>query len=125
MAFITSLATLLLFQLIGEVLSLTLIPNIPGPVAGMTLLFVFMMVIKARFHTAKKLMDTVTSGANTLLSHLSLLFIPAGVGLISHLDLVAQQWLPIFVAIIIGSIITMSLTAWLMVFMIKIIETRK
>ncbi len=41
--------------------------------------------------------------STTLLSHLSLLFVPAGVGVIVYLDVLAMEWLPILVALVVGT----------------------
>ena len=76
---------LLVCQLAGEVLvRLATIP-VPGPVVGMLLLLV---ILFARGGVPDALGQT-TGG---LLDHLSLLFVPAGVGIIVHLPLVAAEW---------------------------------
>jgi holin-like protein len=104
---IESLALILLCQLIGEVLvRLTHLP-VPGPVIGMGLLFIGLVL---RGGPSEKLEFT----ANGLLSHLSLLFVPAGVGIMLHLDLIAAQWLPIAAALLISTALTIGVTAWLM-----------
>lgn len=51
---------------------------------------------------------------NTILSHLSLLFIPAGVGVIVHLHLIEREWLPISVALVLGTAITIAVTGLIM-----------
>ena len=104
---IESLALILVCQLIGEVLvRLTHLP-VPGPVIGMGLLFAGLVL---RGGPSEKLEVT----ANGLLSHLSLLFVPAGVGIMLHLDLIAAQWLPIAAALVISTALTIGVTAWVM-----------
>ena len=104
---IESLALILLCQLIGEVLvRLTHLP-VPGPVIGLGLLFAGLVL---RGGPSEKL----TATANGLLSHLSLLFVPAGVGIMLHLDLIAAQWLPILAALLVSTAITIAITGWLM-----------
>src|SRR5579859_1548707 len=78
---IESLALILLCQLIGEVLVRLLHLPVPGPVIGMGLLFAGLVL---RGGPPEKLEQT----AGGLLSHLSLLFVPAGVGIMLHLDLI-------------------------------------
>ena len=66
--------------------------------------------------------DALSTSANAILSHLSLLFIPAGVGLIVHINRLEDQWLPIIAAIALGSIITMAVTAWVMIFLNRLLK---
>ena len=76
------LAWLLVFQSLGEVLSRAFSLPLPGPVLGLMLLLVAL-----RFAVVR---EPVGECANFLLSHLSLLFIPVGVGVMTHLALLAQ-----------------------------------
>ena len=70
---------LLLLQLGGEVLARGLHLAVPGPVVGLAGLFVLLLL---RPGLAARMAPT----ANGLLAHLSLLFVPAGVGVTRHLD---------------------------------------
>ncbi len=106
-AMIESLALILLCQLIGEVLVRLAHLPVPGPVIGMGLLFTGLVL---RGDAPEKLEAT----ANGLLSHLSLLFVPAGVGIMLYLDLIMVQWLPILAALLISTALTVGITAWLM-----------
>lgn len=101
---IGTLATLLVFQLIGEGLAHVLSLPIPGPVIGMILLLAYLMV---RRETAHKLAPT----SMELLRHLSLLFVPAGVGIMVHARLLAAEWLPILVALVASTIVSIVVTA--------------
>ena len=80
-----ALTLLLLFQLAGEVLSRLLALPVPGPVVGMALMFLLLL---ARGGPDSDLRET----SNTLLSHLSLLFVPAGTGVLLHIQRVAEEW---------------------------------
>src|SRR5579875_3577675 len=71
-----SLAVLLLFQCFGEGVSYMFRLPVPGPVVGMLLLLAFLI---ARPRAA----DTIEPTANELLRHLSLLFVPAGAGIMA------------------------------------------
>jgi len=102
-----SLALLLLCQLAGEFIVLALNLPVPGPVVGMALLF-FGLVIYGKI--PEKLSET----SNGLLEQLSLLFVPAGVGVMSHLTLLGNQWLPLSTSLIVSTLLTIAITALLM-----------
>ena len=99
-----ALTTLLVYQLIGEVTAQALALPVPGPVIGMLLLFLTLCV---RNQIAEPLRDT----ANGILLHLSLLFVPAGVGVMVHFSRVAGEWLPILAAIIISTALAIAVSA--------------
>ena len=94
-------------QLAGELItSLTGIP-VPGPVLGMALLFIGLL-IKGR------LPDTLGQVADTLAVNLSLLFVPAGVGVMLHARLIARELVPITVALVASTLIAIAVTALMM-----------
>lgn len=104
---LASITLLLVFQLVGEVLVQWLDLPVPGPVLGMLLLFVGLIV---RGEAPPPLRDA----ANGLLQHLSLLFVPAGVGVMAHAALLASEWLPTLAAILLSTAITLLVTAGVM-----------
>jgi len=98
---------LLVYQLIGEVLVLFTGLPVPGPVVGMLLLFLTLLV---RGAAPAWLRDTCQG----LLQHLSLLFVPAGVGVMLHFKRLGAEWLPIVVALVASTVITIGVTALVM-----------
>jgi holin-like protein len=102
-----SITLLLLFQLAGEALVLLFALPIPGPVMGMLLLLLALFV---RGSTPQSLNDT----ADGLLQHLSLLFVPAGVGVMLHLSRVADEGLAIGAALVGSTGLTIAVTALVM-----------
>jgi len=102
-----SLAVLLFCQLIGELIVLFLEIPIPGPVVGMVLLFLGLLI---RGNIPEPLSQT----ANGLLGQLSLLFVPAGVGVMTHLTLLGNEWLPLSVSLIVSTLLTIAVTGLLM-----------
>ena len=94
---------LLIYQLVGELVVRAFTLPIPGPVIGMALLFLILLV---RGRVGEPLRD----GASTLLQHLSLLFIPAGAGVMLHLQRIESEWLPIAVALIVSTFAGMAVT---------------
>jgi holin-like protein len=101
---INTFAILLIYQLIGELVVRTFGLPIPGPVIGMALLF---LTLLARGRVS----DELRTGTSSLLQHLSLLFVPAGAGVMLHLHRVAAEWLPITVALIASTFAGIAVTA--------------
>ncbi len=108
---IESLTVLLVCQLLGEFIARASGAPLPGPVIGMLILFVGLLV---RGGVPEPLAQTTRA----ILEHLSLLFVPAGVGVMIYLPLIADQWLPIAAAIVVGTLVTIAVTAWIMSFVL-------
>ena len=104
---LAGLTWLLVYQCIGEILARWTGLPVPGPVIGMVLLFV---TLAARDAAPESLQAT----ASGLLSHLSLLFVPAGVGVMLHFHRVAEEWLPIVVALVVSTVLALAVTALVM-----------
>ncbi len=109
---LAALTQLLVFQLVGEVTARGLALPIPGPVIGMLLLFAALLW---RGGPDKELQTT----GQTLLQHLSLLFVPAGTGIMVHLSRVADEWLPLVVALLVSTAATLIVTALAMRFCLR------
>lgn len=101
---LAALTQLLLFQLIGETLARSLGLPIPGPVIGMALLFLLLIIRGGPD-------DNTKSTAHSLLQHLSLMFVPAGTGVMLHFQRMADEWLPITAALLGSTFIAMAVTA--------------
>ncbi len=97
------LAVLLILQLAGEALAHALAWPIPGPVVGMALLLVALGLPLLR--------ASVQAAAEQLLQHLSLLFIPVGVGVITHLDLMSRHGVQLAVVIGLSTVAGLAVTA--------------
>ncbi|MBQ0745190.1 MAG: CidA/LrgA family protein [Marinobacter sp.] len=107
MNFLNGITLLLVYQLAGEIIVRLLGVPIPGPVLGMVMLFVTMMI-------RGRAPESVEQASTALLSHLSLLFVPAGVGMMTHFGRIADEWLPITLALLLSTVITMVATALIM-----------
>lgn len=95
---------LLVFQCAGEALVRLAGMPIPGPVAGMALLFVALLV-------RGKAPGALATAAGGLGQHLSLLFVPAGVGVMMYVGQVAAEWLPIVAALLVSTVLAIAATA--------------
>lgn len=96
-------AYLLLFQCLGELLSRGLKAPLPGPVLGLLALLLALNLPAIR--------QPVAAAADLLLAHLSLLFIPVGVGVMTHLALVSQYGLRMLLVITLSTWIGLAVTA--------------
>ena len=101
---IPALTLLLLCQLAGEVIARGLGLTVPGPVIGMGLIVALFLVLP-------KVAEAVRPAASGLLSHLSLLFVPAGVGIVGHLDRLGAQGAVILLAIVVSTVLAMAVGA--------------
>ena len=94
---------LLLLQSLGEVISRGLHLPLPGPVVGMLLL-----LLALRWPSVNNSVQVV---AEFLLQHLSLLFVPVGVGVMTHLDVLGQYGVRIAIVIVLSTWISLAVTA--------------
>src|SRR5450830_1528922 len=97
------LAWLLAMQSLGEILSRGLTLPFPGPVIGMLLL-----LLALRWQAVR---EPVSACAGFLLSHLSLLFVPVGVGVMTHLGLISQYGVRMLIVIVRSTWIGLAVTA--------------
>ncbi len=104
---LAGLTWLLVFQCLGEALVRLLGVPVPGPVAGMALLFVGLRLRGA-------IPETLNTAATGLLQHLSVLFVPAGVGVMLHFGRVADEWQAIVAAIVGSTVLAIAVTAVVM-----------
>lgn len=100
---IEGLIKLLAFQLVGEAVVHALAIPMPGAVVGMALLFFYLVV-----RQDDPGLEPFTAA---FLRHLSLLFIPAAVGIVAHLDRIAEEWLAITVALLASTVVAILTTA--------------
>ena len=109
---IASLSLILLCQLAGEVFVRGLALPMPGPVIGLMLLLV-LLVARDRFAVLARgplQGDGVESASRGLLANLSLLFVPAGVGVVQKLDLVAEHGIAFLLVLAVSVMVTLVVT---------------
>jgi holin-like protein len=115
---IVSVTAILLCQLLGEALARGLGLPAPGPVIGMALM---LGLLALRPWLAPALPREMTNGelestSKTILAHLSLLFVPAGVGVVQNLDLIARHGLGLTIALVVSTILALATTAFVFSF---------
>ena len=107
---IASLTVILLCQLLGEVVARGLGWPLPGPVLGMLFLLVVLILrdgVRIKIPEFGRALDSTGKG---LLAHLSLLFIPASVGVVQRLDVVAEYGVSLGIALVVSTFVTLVVT---------------
>lgn len=104
---VSGLAIILLFQLVG--LALEQIPGMPmpGPISGMVLFFLYLVITGGGYEPERE-------AAHHLLSHMALFYIPAGAGIVTVGALLMEQALGITLALTLGTLVAFLTTAHLM-----------
>ena len=101
---IHALVILLACQLAGEAATRGLGLPFPGPVVGMILMVAALSLIPR----LADLMRPVTSG---ILGHMSLLFVPAGVGVVGHFAALGGQGLALMAALVASTVLAIAVGA--------------
>ena len=117
---------ILLYQLVGETIQKFFNIIIPGPVIGLVLLLITFIFIK-KFKDKKVLQikkDVIKTG-NIIVSHLSVLFIPIGVGVVMHISYLGENLFQVFAVIVIGTLLTVAFTAKIMELLNKVTLKKK
>ncbi|MDR7123405.1 CidA/LrgA family protein [Pseudotabrizicola sp. 4114] len=99
-----ALIAILSLQLLGEAAARALSLPLPGPVLGMVLMLA-LLIASPRFAAL------IRPTAQGILAHLSLLFVPAGVGVVGHFATLGSQTAAIAVAVIGSTILAIAVGA--------------
>lgn len=103
MRIIKQLFWIFLFSLLGEGLSNVINPivAIPGSVIGMVLLFIAL-------HFNWLAIDQVDEVGTWLTDNMSIFFVPAGVGLMTNFDILADAWLQLLIIMLVTVVLMMG-----------------
>lgn len=101
---ILHVAVLLCFQLLGVVLSRLFVPVLPGPVLGLVLCLLTFIIWP-------RLAEMMRPTAMGILSHLSLLFVPAGVGVVSHWEVLTAEGPALLMALVVSTVLALTVAA--------------
>lgn len=100
---LVALTLLLGCQLAGELLTRGTGLPVPGPVAGLVLMLVL-------FTVRPSLASALRPTTSVILANLSLLFVPAGVGVIANLDVLAGDGAAILAVLALSTVLSMLAT---------------
>ena len=115
---LSAIALILAFQVVGEVISRSAGIPVPGPVIGMILMLL-------AFFVKDDLIGRIRPTGGVLLSNLSLIFVPAGVGVMRYGDLFLREGLAIGAVLVISTLIAMLVTAYTIIFVDKLVHKNK
>ncbi len=107
---IAAVAALLGCQLLGEVVVRALMLPLPGPVAGMGFLLLYLLMHGRGRPEEERVPREIGQVADVLLRNLSLLFIPAAVGVVQYLGLLRQYGWSIAISIVASTLLAMLTT---------------
>ncbi len=102
-----ALTLLIVCQFAGELIVRGADLPLPGPVVGLVILLAILIVRGG----PDEGMKSTSAG---LLRYLLLLFVPAGAGIVTQLDVLGRNFLPALVAIVVSTALGMGVTAWTM-----------
>ncbi|HKM37069.1 MAG TPA: CidA/LrgA family protein [Thiopseudomonas sp.] len=101
------LSWLVAFQLAGTALNVLFFPVIPGPILGLVLLFIYLMVRGG-------VNGPINEAASSLLRYLPLLLVPPAIGVMAHVaDIKADFW-AITGSLVISLLVSMVFIGWMM-----------
>ncbi|MDN5686639.1 MAG: CidA/LrgA family protein [Brachybacterium sp.] len=103
------LVVLLLAQMVGLAVSELLGLPLPGVVLGIVLL-----VVLGLLRPTRAVLRVAEPAATPLLAHLQLLFVPPGVGIVLEMNSLAQNALPIALAVGGSFVVTLLVAGWLL-----------
>jgi putative effector of murein hydrolase LrgA (UPF0299 family) len=121
---IQGFATLLVLQLVGEMMARAFALTVPGPVLGMVLLVVVLAVAERMRPTSDDQLSQSNLGrvAQALLANLALLFVPAGVGIVQYLGLFADHGVALAAALVLSTFVTLIATVAVFLLVKKLIS---
>lgn len=110
--------TLLIFQFLGQGINILFELIVPGPVIGMLLLLVFLIIKQKSF-------DSLDNAVNLHLRYLPLLFIPAAMGIITQIDIITKEFWAILISLVFGTILAIAFSSKLMDYLTDKMENKK
>lgn len=106
------IAALLICQLAGETVARGLAISIPGPVIGLLLLFCWFLIRAGTGKLSPEAVIGTPTGrvSQGLLQNLSILFVPAAVGVVDQLGILGDYWLALSLALVASTVLSLVVT---------------
>ncbi|WP_435609802.1 CidA/LrgA family protein [Pseudomonas knackmussii] len=112
MSLLWGIAWLVVFQILGSMVSAALVPFIPGPIVGLVLMLL-MLVGKGRVAPA------LEEAAGSLLKLMPLLLVPAAVGVMAYFGVIEQELWRLVGTLVLSLLPSMIFAGWLMQFLVQ------
>ena len=101
------LTWLVLFQLLGTALNHLFLSILPGPIIGLVLLMIYLMV-------RGEVSEPISLAASSLLRYLPLLLVPPAVGVMVYAGQIADDFWAIVGSLVLSLMISLTFAGWLM-----------
>jgi putative effector of murein hydrolase LrgA (UPF0299 family) len=101
------LTWLVLFQLVGTALNHLFLSILPGPIIGLVLLMVYLMI-------RGEVTEPISLAASSLLRYLPLLLVPPAVGVMVYAGQIADDFWAIVGSLVLSLMISLTFAGWLM-----------
>lgn len=101
------LSWLVLCQLLGSALNVLLLPMLPGPIIGMLLLFVFLLL-------RGEVGEPLSVASSSLLKYLPLILVPPAVGVMAYASDIAADFWAVVGALLLSLLLSVAFAGWLM-----------
>jgi holin-like protein len=106
------LTWLVLFQLLGTAINVLVVPMLPGPIIGLLLLFVALLV-------RGQASESLQVAASSLLRYLPLLLVPPAVGVMAYSEAILEDFWAIVGVLVVSLVVSLVFTGWLMQVLIR------
>lgn len=106
------LTWLVLFQLLGTALNVMVLPILPGPIIGLLLLFMALLV-------RGQASESLQLAARSLLRYLPLLLVPPAVGVMAYTEAILDDFWAIVGVLVLSLVVSLIFTGWLMQLLIR------
>jgi holin-like protein len=111
-------------ELLGEFIRAACHLPVPGPVIGMFLL-AGALGVRIKLTGASRTPIPLKTAAETLIANMGLLFVPAGVGIIAESDLIRKEWIPISIALVGSTMLSLVVTGLVMHHLMRFSSRRR
>lgn len=112
MKYMFQFARILLCCILGEIMHILLPLPIPASIYGLMILLLFLL-------TGVYKLEQVKQVGNFLTGLFAFLLTPAATGVIELVDVLAQLWLPILIALVPGTMIVFAVSGWVTQWLMK------